>query len=460
MDMMNMPSDTPQPKKGPNKELPHDLLAERSLLGCLIIDGQSFDDVSDLKLEKADFYQPKYGVIFEAISDLALGNQAIDYVTVSSRLNEAGKLEEIGGTSAITDLVEDQASSANIYHYAKTVKDKSSLREIIRTAMRVTDRGLNFQGKTEDFIQDVEASFFKLTNDAKSGKMMRLNACLKENLIELEDMSRNPGQIQGLGTGYPKLDSLLLGLQPGQLIILAARPAMGKTSLALNIANNVCEHHGKPVAIFSLEMLDKELSMRLLSSKAKVDSKRLRTKNFLDTDLRNIGQAVKELSSYPIFINDNGESTILDIQSQCRKIQAEHGLGLILIDYLQLMNPHNKSISREQQISEMSRGLKTLAKELECPVIALSQLNRGVESRPNKRPTTADLRESGAIEQDADIVMFVYRDEVYNPDTKEPGVAEIMVGKNRAGETGTAKLAWVGAYTSFENLSFQGNEQD
>ena len=249
-------------------------------------------------------------------------------------------------------------------------------------------------------------------------------------------------------------------MQPGQLIILAARPAMGKTSLALNIANNVCQLHQKPVAIFSLEMLDKELSMRLLSSKAKVDSKRLRTKNFLDTDLRNIGRAFKELASFPIFINDNGETTVLDVQSQCRKIQAEHGLGLVIIDYLQLMNPHNKVISREQQISEMSRGLKTLAKELECPVIALSQLNRGVEARPNKRPNTADLRESGAIEQDADIVMFVYRDEVYNPDTKEPGVAEVIVGKNRGGETGTAKLAWVGAYTSFENLSYQGDERD
>lgn len=443
-----------------SKELPHDLLAERSLLGCLIIDGQSFDDISDLKLSGVDFYHPKYGVLFEAIKNLALDNQPIDYVTVSSKLNEAGRLEEFGGSQAITELVEEQASSANIYHYAKTVKDKSSLREIVRTAMEVTEMGLGYQGKAEEYIQEVEKRFFKLTNDAKSGKMERLNACLKENLKELEDMSRGEGEINGLSSGYPSLDAKLLGMQPGQLIVLAARPAMGKTSLALNIANNVCAIHKKPIAIFSLEMLDKELSMRLLSSKAKVDSKRLRTKSFLDTDLRNIGTAVKELSGFPIFINDNGETTILDIQSQCRKIQAEHGLGLIIIDYLQLMNPHNKTISREQQISEMSRGLKTLAKELECPVIALSQLNRGVEARPNKRPTTADLRESGAIEQDADIVMFVYRDEVYNPDTKDKGVAEIIVGKNRGGETGTARLAWVGAYTSFENLANEGHDQN
>ena len=451
---------TPNPPQnsGPQtRELPHDLLAERSLLGCLIIDGQSFDEISDLKIDADDFYHPKYGSIYNAVKGLAMDHQPVDYVTVSSKLNEAGKLDEVGGTQALTELVEDQASSANIYHYAKTVKDKSSLREIVRTAMRVTETGMGFQGKAEDYIQEVESAFFKLTNDAKSGKMEMLNDCLRENLKELEDMSRRAGEIQGVSSGYPELDNLLLGMQPGQLIVLAARPAMGKTSLALNIANNVCDNHGLPIAIFSLEMLDKELSMRLLSSKAKVDSKRLRTKNFLDTDLRNIGNAVKELSNYPIFINDNGETTILDIQSQCRKIQSEHGLGLIIIDYLQLMNPHNKNISREQQISEMSRGLKTLAKELECPVIALSQLNRGVESRPNKRPTTADLRESGAIEQDADIVMFVYRDEVYNPDTKEAGIAEVIVGKNRGGETGTAKLAWVGSYTSFENLSKHGD---
>ena len=235
---------------------------------------------------------------------------------------------------------------------------------------------------------------------------------------------------------------------------------MGKTSLALNIASNSCAQTGLPVAVFSLEMLANELSMRLLTSRAKVDSKRVRKKEFLATDLRAIGNAVQELSSFPIYINDSGGTTILDIQSQCRKIKAEQGIGLIVIDYLQLMSPTDKRLPREQQISEMSRGLKAIAKELECPVIALSQLNRSVETRPNKRPNMSDLRESGAIEQDADIVMFVYRDEYYNPDTtKEPGVAEVIIGKNRAGETGTAKLAWVGAYTSFENLAFERDER-
>ncbi len=437
------------------RELPHDLLAEKSLIGCLIIDGSSFDDISDLKLSSEQFFHPQYGIIFDAIADLALSNQPIDYVTVCSKLTDLGKLEEVGGQSFILEIVEDQASAANIYHYGKTVKDKASLREIVRTAMRVAEMGMNYKGKAEDYIQDVEASFFKLTNDAKTGGMQKLNHCLKQNLRTLEDTSRNPGELQGLTSGYKKLDELLLGMQAGQLIVLAARPAMGKTALALNMAQNAVRASGLPVAVFSLEMMAEELSMRLLSQSAKVDSKRIRAKNFLDTDLRSIGSAVQEMSSFPIFISDSASCNLLDIQSSCRKIKSEQGLGLIVIDYLQLMSSHTGNPSREQQISEISRGLKTMAKELSCPVIALSQLNRGVESRPNKRPNTADLRESGAIEQDADVVMFVYRDEYYNPDTKEPGVAEIIVGKNRGGETGTAKLSWVGQYTSFENLAFE-----
>lgn len=435
-------------------ELPHDLLAEKALVGCLIIDGSVFDEISNLKISSGHFYDPRYGMIFDVIQDLSLANKAIDYVTVCSKLQEKGKLEEVGGQSFVLSLVEDQASSANVYDYAKIVRDKASMREIVRTAMRVVQMGMTYTGEADDFIQEVESSFFKLTNEAKTGGMVKLNATLKQNLKELEDTSRKLGEIAGLSTGYPALDQLLLGMQPGQLIVLAARPAMGKTSLALNIGVSASLQTGLPIAIFSLEMMATELSMRILTSRARVDSKRVRTKNFLDTDLRSLAKATQELSSLPIYINDSGNTTILDIQSQCRKIKAEQGLGLIVIDYLQLMSSINKSLQREQQIAEISRGLKTMAKELGCPVIALSQLNRGVESRPDKRPNTADLRESGAIEQDADIVMFVYRDEVYNKEsTKEPGVAEIIVGKNRAGEIGTAKLAWIGAYTSFENLT-------
>ncbi len=440
-------------------ELPHDLLAEKSLIGCLLVDGQAVDQISDLKLNREDFFHPQYGIIFEAVADLAIANKPVDFVTVCSKLGEMGRLNDCGGQKGILDLIEDQASSANIYHYGKTVKEKASMRRIVREAMRVADLGKRFTGEAEDYIQEVESAFFNLTNDAKGVSMTKLNNCLKENLKDLEDTSRKAGEIQGMSTGYKELDKLLLGMRPGQLIVLAARPAMGKTALACNIAVNACLHSNLPVAIFSLEMLGKELSMRLLSSKARVDSKRIQQKNFMDTDLRSIGRAVSELSKLPIFINDAGDSNLLDIQSQCRKIKSEQGLGLIVIDYLQLMSSHVKVQSREQEISTISRGLKTMAKELGCPVIALSQLNRSVESRPNKRPNSSDLRESGAIEQDADIVLFVYRDEYYNPDTKEPGVAEIIVSKNRAGETGTAKLSWVGAYTSFENLSFSDDSR-
>jgi len=436
-----------------NQELPHDLLAEKSLIACLLVDGQSYDEIVDVALAKDDFFHPKYGTLFTCIKDLADSNSPVDYVTVCSKLTERGVLDSIGGSRFVSEIIEDQASSTNIYHYAKTVKDKSSMREIIRTANRVVERGMKFSGSIDDFVQEVEENFFKLTNDTKTGGMAKLNSCLKMNLKELEDTSRTAGELSGLSTGFPVVDRYLLGLQSGQLLILAARPGMGKTSLGLNISINSCKSSGLPVALFSLEMLDSELSMRILSSESKIDSRRLRTKNFLDTDLRSIGHAVQELSQLPIFINDNGGTTAPDILSQSRKIKSEYGLGLIVIDYLQLMRSHTRNPSREQQIAEISRSLKAMAKELQCPVLALSQLNRSVESRPDKRPNTSDLRESGAIEQDADVVMMVYRDDFYNKDSKEPGIAEIIVAKNRSGETGVAKLAWVGAHTSFQNLT-------
>jgi len=282
-------------------ELPHDLLAEKALVGCLIIDGSVFDEVSNLKLEPSHFYDPRYGMIYDVIRDLALGNRAIDYVTVCSKLQEKGKLEEVGGQSFVLSLVEDQASSANVYEYGKIVHDKHSMREILRTAMRVVQMGMSFTGEADDFIQEVESSFFKLTNEAKTGGMVKLNTTLKQNLKELEDTSRVMGEIAGLSSGYPRLDELLLGMQPGQLIVLAARPAMGKTSLALNIAVSSCLQSGLPIAIFSLEMLATELSMRLLTGRAKVDSKRVRKKAFLDTDLRSIILMIQGTRRFLIF---------------------------------------------------------------------------------------------------------------------------------------------------------------
>ncbi|MBL7666068.1 MAG: replicative DNA helicase [Bacteriovoracaceae bacterium] len=439
------------------REMPHDLLAEKSLLGCLLIDSSAIDEISDVSLIKEDFYHPQYALIYSAIRDLHFQSQPIDLVTVCSKLNDIGKIEVVGGQTAILNLIEDQASSANVYHYAKVIKDKSIIREIIKTAGRVVEGAHNFSGDITEYINEVESSFFKLTSQTKNEGLKDLKNILKLNLKSLENAARNKGEVSGLPTGFKEIDKRLLGLQPGQLVVLAARPAMGKTALALNFAVNAAKSSALPVAIFSLEMLSPELGMRILSSEAAIDATRLKTKNFLDSDLKNIATAVQELTNLPLFINDAADITLVDIRSQCRKIKIEQGLALVVIDYLQLMQSHTNSIQREQQISEISRGLKNLAKELECPVVALSQLNRAVESRVDKRPMVSDLRESGSIEQDADIVMLVYRDEVYNKETKDKGIAEIIVGKNRSGETGTVKLAWIGSQTKFANLAYEPN---
>ena len=435
------------------KEMPHDLLAEQSLLGCLLLDGKAFDQISDLALEAADFYHPQYGTIFEAMKDLALQNSPIDYVTVCARLNDLGKLEGAGGQKAIVELGEHELSAANVFHYAKIVKDKSSVRHVVKIASEVMERGLNFDGKIDDFMAEVEGSFFKLTTSAKFGGLEHISAGLKANLKDIETTDRKPGEISGLPTGFVDLDKLILGMQPGNLVVIAARPGMGKTSLGLNIAVNACESSGLPVVIFSLEMLAQELSYRLLCAKARIDSRDLRTKNFKDINLREVGDAVQQLSRLPIYINESGSTTVLDIQGQARKIKAEQGLGLVVVDYLQLMASDVNSFSPEQDISEKSKGLKAMAKELECPVIALSQLNRAVEGRTDKRPGMSDLRGSGSIEQDADLILMIYRDEVYNPNSREPGIAEVIVAKNRSGAVGTAKLKWTGAFTKFDNLA-------
>ncbi len=438
-----------------SNEMPHDLLSERSLLGCLLVDGLNcFDDIAELGIAKDDFYHPHHGIIYEAAKNLYDRDNPIDYVTLCSELASMNKLEVVGGEEMILQLSQAEASAANVYHYAKIVKDKSSIRQIIKTAQNLISLGKNFAGDANDYIAEVESAFFRLTNDAKTSKIAKLNECLRENMRELDDPSRKPGEINGIRTGYKQLDKLILGMSPGQLIIVAARPAMGKSALAMNFALNCCKYDGMPVAVFSLEMLKSELSMRLLSMESKVEAERLRMKRLGEQDHYNINHAIKNLSNLPLFISDSGAITVPDIHSMCRKIKSEQGLGLVIIDYLQLLTPTSKNAPREQQISEMSRMLKEMAKDLQCPVIALSQLNRGVESRTDKRPMMSDLRESGAIEQDADLIMMIYRDEYYYPDsTKKPGIAEVIVGKNRGGKTGTAEMAFVGAYTSFENLA-------
>jgi replicative DNA helicase len=444
------------------RELPHDLGAERALIASLILNQYVFDKITDLKISEEDFYDKRFGAIYKAIFEIILNNRPVDYVTVSSMLSDLNKLEFIGGNNFLLSIVDDHFTDANVYGYAMIVKEKSTLRNIIETTVQIASDGYEYTGHVKEFISNCESKFFKLTNQSKVNKSKSLKELVKMNLKTLEENSRGPGEVEGLSTGYPALDKYLLGLRSGQLIIIGARPGMGKSALALNLAVNSVEQSGLPAIIFTLEMQCDELSMRILSSMSKVDGKKIKTKNFGPQDLSQIAKAASKMSIMPIFIDDTSAINLMEITSICRKKKAEEGLGIVVIDYLQLMGV-NKSVPREQQISEISRGLKAMAKDLGIPVIALSQLNRVSEtatktfdnggSKSNNRPTSSNLRESGAIEQDADAILLIYRDDYYNKEhSKEPGVAEIIITKNRGGDTGTVKLGWVGAVTSFENL--------
>ncbi len=443
-----------------SNELPHDISAEKALLGCLLIDNTSLDEVSDINLEPSDFYHPQYSIIYQAIKDLYMEALPFDIVTVSSKLNDHGKLERVGGQTGLVTICDEVGSAANVEYYARLIKQKSVLREVVRTATRVVQSGTNFQGNIEDFLQEVEAGFFKLTNQAKNNKMVSLKQALYENLKELEKPARAKGEITGISTGFPSMDRKLLGLQPGQLILIAARPGMGKTAFALNWAVAASRQTNSAVAVFSYEMMYAELSMRLLASEACVDSRKLKTKEFNEVDLRSISSAIQKLSNLKLYINDSGSTNLMDIRSYCRKLKAEQGLAMIIVDYLQIMPMHVKKQNREQEIAELSRGFKMLANELEVPVVCLSQLNRSAASRTDKRPALEDLRESGSLEQDANIVCLIHRDEYYTKEAStKKGIAEIIIAKNRNGEPGDVELAWIGSQTKFTELAGGGAEK-
>lgn len=447
------------------RELPHDVGAERALIASLILNQYIFDQIIDLRISQEDFYDKRLGVIYKAICELVLNNRPVDFITVISMLSDMNKIEFIGGNLFLSDIVDNHVTVANAYGYAQSVKEKSTLRNIIETSIEIANEGYKHEGLIKDFISNVETKYFKLTTQSKVNKSKSLNELVRSNLRTLEDNTRQLGEIEGLSTGYPALDKYLLGLRSGQLVIVGARPGMGKSAFALNLAVNAVNQSGLPAIIFTLEMQCEELSMRILSSMAKVDGKKIRSKNFGPHDLSQIAKSASKMSKMPIYIDDTSAISLMEITSICRKKKSDEGLSLVVIDYLQLMGV-NKSVPREQQISEISRGLKAMAKDLGIPVIALSQLNRVSEANNNKgfdkggaskninRPTSSNLRESGAIEQDADAILLIYRDDYYNKENSaDPGVAEIIITKNRGGETGTVRLAWVGAYTSFENLN-------
>jgi replicative DNA helicase len=433
---------------------PQNLDAEQSILGGILLDNQALNSVLEV-LEHRDFYSESHRKIFAAILDLSERNEPCDLITLSSILKDRKQIDQVGGMAYLASLVDSVPSAANVGHYAKIVKEKAILRRLIGTATEILTKSYNAGADVDEVLDEAEHAIFEISENKIRPAFYPIKNIIKDSFKTIEKLYERKELITGVPTGFEKIDDLTSGLQKSDLIIIAGRPSMGKTAFALNIAQHAATDAGIPVAVFSLEMSKEQLALRMLSTTAKVDSQRLR-KGFLgETDWPKLTTAAGRLSEALIFIDDTPAITALEMKAKARRLKAESGLGLIILDYLQLMRGGAYRDSREQEISEISRSLKALAKELNVPVIALSQLNRKVEDRTNRRPHMADLRESGAIEQDADVIAFIYRDEVYNKseDNPEKGLAEIIIGKQRNGPTGMVKLAFLEKYTCFENLA-------
>jgi len=439
---------------------PQNLEAEQSILGSILLENSAINSVLEL-LGPGDFYSEAHRKIFHLIIELTEKNEPVDLITLSNALKDKNLLDAAGGTAYLASLVDNVPSAANVANYAKIVKEKAILRGLIGSATQIINDCYETGSDVDQVLDHAEHSIFEISENKVRPSFFPIRDIVKDSFRSIEDLYARKELITGVPTGFEKIDDLTSGLQKSDLIIIAGRPSMGKTAFALNIAQYASLEAQIPVAIFSLEMSKEQLAFRLLASEAKVDSQRLR-KGFLgETDWPKLTTAAGRLSDAPLFIDDTPAITVLEMKAKSRRLKADQKLGLIVVDYIQLMRGGNYRESREQEISEISRSLKALAKELKVPVIALSQLNRKVEDRTNRRPQMADLRESGAIEQDADVIAFIYRDEVYNKseDNPEKGIAEIIIGKQRNGPTGTVKLAFLEKFTSFENLARSESQQ-
>ncbi|MGI9200024.1 MAG: replicative DNA helicase [Woeseiaceae bacterium] len=432
---------------------PNSIEAEQSLLGGLMLDHKSWDKVADV-VTAADFYRKDHRLIFEAIATLAESANPSDVVTVSEWLDNADRLAEAGGLEYLATLANETPGAANARSYAKILRERSMLRSLITAGNEISGAAFATEGRSAaEIVDDAERLVFEIAESGARGKsgFKPLKEILPDAVDRIDLLHQSDGDITGISTGYTEFDKLTAGLQPGDLIIIAGRPSMGKTTLAVNIAENAAIGSKVPTAIYSMEMPAQQLAFRMISSLGRVDQTHLRTGRFPDEDWSRINTAVQLMSEAPIFIDDTAGLSPTEIRARARRLQREHGLGLIVIDYLQLMAVPGNTENRATEISEISRSLKALAKELSVPVIALSQLNRSVEQRTDKRPVMSDLRESGAIEQDADMIAFIYREEVYNQDTPRKGIADIAVAKQRNGPIGDFPLTFVGRYTKFEN---------
>ena len=433
---------------------PQHIEAEESIISAILIDNNMLLDVIEI-LAPEDFYRTAHQKIYTAIRDLFDKTEPIDLVTLTNRLKEKGQLEEIGGASYLSRLVDTVPLAVNAPHYAKIVHDKASLRRLIEKANAIVKRCFKEEGKADEVIDFAESAIFEIAENKSQQAFYPISKIIPGNIDSLEEIQGNRSLVTGVPTGFSQLDNLTSGFQNSDLIILAARPSMGKTALALNIARHAAVDAGIPVAIFSLEMSKEQLSLRMLCSEARMDSSRLRGGFISMEDWGRLTDAASILTQSSIFIDDSASLTAMDIRAKARRLKMDKNIGLIVIDYLQLMQGRAGAERRDLEISEISRSLKALAKELKLPVLALSQLNRMLEQRTDKRPRLSDLRESGALEQDADVVAFIYRDEVYNKEEDNPsrGTAEILLSKQRNGPTGDVHLAFLNAFTRFENLA-------
>ena len=432
---------------------PNSVEAEQSLLGGLMLDNAAWDKIADLVVD-ADFYRKDHRLIFDTIARLVEEGQPCDVVTVSEHLDNRGELEKAGGLEYLATLANETPGAANARAYAKILRERSTLRSLISAGNEISGNAFATDGRTaSELVDEAERLVFEIAEKGSRGKkgFQSLKQILPDTVDRIDLLHQSDGDITGISTGYKEFDKMTAGLQPGDLIIVAGRPSMGKTTLAVNIAENASIGGQVPTAIFSMEMPSQQLAFRMISSLGRVDMAHLRTGKFPDEDWSRINTAVQLMSEAPIFIDDSPGLSPTEIRARARRLKREHGLGLIVLDYLQLMQVHGNTENRATEISEISRSLKGLAKELEVPIIALSQLNRSVEQRTDKRPVMSDLRESGAIEQDADLIIFIYREEVYNAETPRKGIADISIAKQRNGPIGDFPLTFVGRFTKFEN---------
>lgn len=430
---------------------PHSIEAEQSVLGSMIMDHDAVIVASEI-LRASDFYRPDHAQIFAAIMELYTSGNPIDLITIQDKLVQHGALEQVGGLSYIADLASSVPTSAHIKQYAKIVQEKATLRKLIKVSTDISAKSYEGEEPLDNIMNFAEKSIFDVLQNKKTDDFTGIDEIVLTSIEKIEEAHKSKGGITGIETGFIDLDHRTAGLQPSDLVLVAARPSMGKTAFSLNIIQTAGIKNKKSVAVFSLEMSKDQLVSRMLCAEAMVDSQKARTGMLEPGDWERIGQSLPNITSSRIFIDDTPGINVMDMRAKCRRLKMEKGLDLIMIDYLQLMSGVGDGASRQQEISDISRSLKALAREMQAPVIALSQLSRACEQRTDHRPMLSDLRESGAIEQDADVVMFLYRDEYYHPDTEKKNVGEVIIAKQRNGPTGTVELAWLGQYTKFANL--------